>query len=91
MPVKEMLVKDAKSDERVFFHLRPVGHSLELFDQYGRRFGAVIEHTTTVKNNDIIECVVRFELESPESTLNKRQKAFKHVPSGKDLPEAARR
>lgn len=79
MPVKEMLVKDAKSDERVHFHLRPVGDSLELFDQYGRRFGSVIEHQTTVKNNDVIECVVRFELSSPESTLTKRRHACKNI------------
>ena len=79
MSDKEMLVKDAQSDERVFFHLRHVGDSLELFDQHGRRFGSVIEHQTTVKNNDVIECMVRFELSSPESTLTKRRHACKNI------------
>lgn len=76
---KEMLVKDAQSDERVFFHLRLIGDSLELFDQHGRRFGSVIEHQTTAKNNNVIECVVRFELSSPESTLTRRRHACKNI------------
>lgn len=79
MPDKEVLVKDAQSDERVHFHLRPVGDSFELFDQYGRRFGSVIEHTTSVKNHAEIECTVKFVLSSPGSTLQHRRIACKNI------------
>lgn len=91
MSNKEMLVKDAKSDERVYFHLRLVGDSLELFDQYGRRFGAVIEHNINVKVGDALECVVKFELESPESTIGKRRIALKRSPSIEEAVAASSR
>ncbi len=75
MPDKEMLVKDAKSDEMVYFHIRRFGDSFALFDQHGRKLGGAVSVQVTNEVNKIVTAMVKIELVSPMASQSKPRDA----------------
>lgn len=71
MSNKDMLVKDAKSDELVYFHVRRFGDSFALFDQYGRKLGGAVSVQVSNEVNKIVTANIKIELVSPMAKQGK--------------------
>lgn len=74
----EVSFKDVPAtEEKVQFHLRLDGDYVELFDQFGRRFGSVEEYTIKAVHNNPVTCTVTFGLQSGDSTASTPRMALK--------------
>ena len=74
----EKMVKEAKSDERIYLHLRTEGDGVYLFDQHGRRLGCVCNQQINTNVGDVITATVTIELTSPESLIGGKRLCAAH-------------